>query len=294
MDTLGCIHAWLTWEEQPEVPEIQIDLTPGFVTLILVLTCLMDLHPAIAAEILKRGSRGDEVGTLQYRLRELEYKIQQDGIFGSETYQAVIDFQKDQGLKVDGIVGKQTRSALWAKTCVMKKGCRGERVRLLQKRLNNLGFSVGEVDGKFGQKTYEAVISFQGNYCLGTDGVVDEKMTEILWMPRTKATDGVVNGETTKLLQELSNKFSIYCLEHNYQIPSLEKFNMLKKALQSINLEKKYSAAVLLSFYYIQQTEMGSGGRGDCMEHLNCKINEDIVVHLTNPNNKSKLAQLQE
>lgn len=39
-------------------------------------------------------------------------KIAQDGKFGKETSEAVKQFQKEKGLKVDGIVGKYTKAAL--------------------------------------------------------------------------------------------------------------------------------------------------------------------------------------
>lgn len=41
-----------------------------------------------------------------------------DGNFWSKTYAAVMDFQKSKGLKVDGVAGKYTVTALggkWAK-----------------------------------------------------------------------------------------------------------------------------------------------------------------------------------
>ena len=56
---------------------------------------------------LKKGSRGEEVKTLQHALHLIE-----DGIFGPLTEEAVKDFQKSRGLVVDGIVGSLTWSAL--------------------------------------------------------------------------------------------------------------------------------------------------------------------------------------
>ncbi len=50
---------------------------------------------------------------IQERLQELGYDPgMADGIFGSRTQQAVIAFQRDQGLDADGIVGKNTLAAL--------------------------------------------------------------------------------------------------------------------------------------------------------------------------------------
>ena len=52
---------------------------------------------------LKKGSRGAEVKTLQQKLN-----LVADGIFGSLTEEAVKEFQKNNGLTVDGIVGQKT------------------------------------------------------------------------------------------------------------------------------------------------------------------------------------------
>ena len=53
--------------------------------------------------ILRKGSKGVEVKELQGLLH-----ILQDGVFGSITEEAVIEFQKTNGLYPDGIVGDKT------------------------------------------------------------------------------------------------------------------------------------------------------------------------------------------
>lgn len=40
------------------------------------------------------------------------YNVKEDGLFGSETYNAIIKYQANNGLKQDGIVGKQTAAKL--------------------------------------------------------------------------------------------------------------------------------------------------------------------------------------
>lgn len=65
--------------------------------------------------LLKDGDSGDDVISLQMRLRDLgyyNYKI--TGDFGSVTAQAVRDFQEDNRLKQDGVVGGQTAQLLYA------------------------------------------------------------------------------------------------------------------------------------------------------------------------------------
>jgi hypothetical protein len=54
----------------------------------------------------------------------------------------------------------------------LKLGDRGTAVRALQRALSQLGFAVGTPDGIFGQKTREAVVSFQQAHGLSPDGVV--------------------------------------------------------------------------------------------------------------------------
>jgi lipoprotein-anchoring transpeptidase ErfK/SrfK len=68
---------------------------------------------AATQSVLRLGSHGDAVRTLQQRLAALHYFdfATADGVFGQNTYHAVIAFQKVQGLTRDGLVGPAT----WAK-----------------------------------------------------------------------------------------------------------------------------------------------------------------------------------
>jgi len=62
---------------------------------------------------LRQNSTGPDVIRLQQDLQELGYYSGAiDGKFGSETKQAVIDFQKARGLTADGIVGSITWSEI--------------------------------------------------------------------------------------------------------------------------------------------------------------------------------------
>ncbi|MDR2009320.1 MAG: N-acetylmuramidase family protein [Bacteroidales bacterium] len=62
--------------------------------------------------MLRKGSAGTEVSQLQRILQEKGYPVKIDGIFGSQTYLSVCQFQKSAGLPIDGIVGKDTWNAL--------------------------------------------------------------------------------------------------------------------------------------------------------------------------------------
>ena len=59
------------------------------------------------------GSRGEEVTRVQQRLRQYGYLDgAADGIFGQETYDAVVWFQRKNGLTADGVAGPATLAAL--------------------------------------------------------------------------------------------------------------------------------------------------------------------------------------
>ncbi|MGI5853664.1 MAG: L,D-transpeptidase family protein [Bacillota bacterium] len=61
----------------------------------------------------KKGSRSQGVVTIQLRLKQLGYlNSRADGIFGSETENAVKTFQRLHGLPESGIVDEQTKNAL--------------------------------------------------------------------------------------------------------------------------------------------------------------------------------------
>lgn len=62
---------------------------------------------------LRPGDIGEEVGALQQRLLELGFWLDEaDGHYGELTEQAVLAFQKVQGLSRDGLAGPATRAAL--------------------------------------------------------------------------------------------------------------------------------------------------------------------------------------
>lgn len=78
----------------------------------LVLLCAVVL-PVANAAVIKVGSRGSTVKTIQSKLKRWGYyKGNVDGIFGSQTREAVKYFQRRNGLTADGIVGSATARAM--------------------------------------------------------------------------------------------------------------------------------------------------------------------------------------
>lgn len=68
---------------------------------------------------LHTGSQGEKVRKLQERLQELGYYTDNvDGQFGPGTRDAVIAFQKKNGLDADGYAGEETQSVLFSEAAV--------------------------------------------------------------------------------------------------------------------------------------------------------------------------------
>ncbi|WP_326569971.1 penicillin-insensitive murein endopeptidase [Actinacidiphila glaucinigra] len=115
------------------------------------------------------GNRGTDVVALQHLLAAHGRTVAVDGVFGSGTRSAVVDFQQSKGLTADGIVGPATWGAL---AITVRQGDNGPAVKAVQALLNaKRGFGL-TVDGAFGPATDSAVRTFQSHAGIGVDGVV--------------------------------------------------------------------------------------------------------------------------
>ena len=88
----------------------------SFITIVSILAMFISIfisHYSTSYALSKYGSRGQEVRTIQDKLKRWGYyKGNVDGIYGSQTLEAVKYFQRKNGLKVDGIAGKDTLRAM--------------------------------------------------------------------------------------------------------------------------------------------------------------------------------------
>jgi N-acetylmuramoyl-L-alanine amidase len=131
--------------------------------------------------ILRAGGSGEAVRDLQRRLLALGHPLPLDelGSFGPATEHELRVFQERRALRVDGICGRETWTALVESgfrlgdrmLYVRHPMLRGDDVAELQRRLNMLGFDAGKEDGIFGPDTAAALEEFQRNAGLGGDGI---------------------------------------------------------------------------------------------------------------------------
>lgn len=111
--------------------------------------------------ILRRGMKGVPVKRLQEKLG-----ITADGDFGPATEKAVKEYQKANGLAVDGIAGPDTFTHMGLfELVLLRRGSRGDAVKRLQE-----GLGIG-ADGIFGPGTEKAVKAFQETHGLAVDGI---------------------------------------------------------------------------------------------------------------------------
>jgi len=99
-----------------------------------------------------------------------------DGRYGPLTQHAVIAFQAEHGLRVDGIAGPLTLAALTSARPILYPGDGYTRagsplVRNLQRELAAAGFTPGPIDGRYGPLTERAVIRYQAARHLLVDGI---------------------------------------------------------------------------------------------------------------------------
>ncbi len=127
------------------------------------------------------GDTGPVVAEVRDRLIRLNLLPKDSATaFEADMDAAVRAFQQQQGLTVDGIVGPETfrrlEEARWRlgdRVLFFSAGHMqiGDDVLGLQRRLTDMGFDSGRVDGVFGPNTDHAVRDFQRNVGVKSDGV---------------------------------------------------------------------------------------------------------------------------
>lgn len=180
--------------------------------LLLLAVSLFDGSPLLAQsserQVLRIGSRGTQVSDVQAVLKLLGYyNGAVNGVYDEGTVIAVFLFQQAADLKASGIVDPATWERLFPTVAnpstapttpfpsptvtqprptspaatnrpstptrpTLRVGMQGAAVRELQERLRALGFSVGTIDGVFGDATLRAVIAAQNKFNVAADGVV--------------------------------------------------------------------------------------------------------------------------
>jgi len=140
------------------------------------------------------GLNGEGVLALQKALQATgDFTGTPDGKYGNNTWIAVWRYQRKKGLKVDGVAGPETLASLGLSSAPragmfgvpapnpLRVGSSGDRVVKLQKRLAELNYYSGPIDGKFESVTRVAVWDFQNTNGLRHDGVAGRATLSLLY-----------------------------------------------------------------------------------------------------------------
>jgi peptidoglycan hydrolase-like protein with peptidoglycan-binding domain len=166
----------------------------------------VNLNSSSCPTYLRQGDNDGCVTELQRLLNRHGNNIDVDGVFGSGTYAAARRFQSQAGLAVDGVVGPNTKNALyntstggavsdprnlWSGECpkYIQQGQSSGCVTELQNLLNEKGAHL-VIDGAFGAATHGAVAAFQSRAGLTADGVVGPATKDALY----NESKGSANG----------------------------------------------------------------------------------------------------
>ncbi len=83
------------------------------ILVVLVVSSVFIYNSISARSLLYWGSRNSDVRLVQRKLQQWGYYDGSvDGVYGNQTFAAVRDFQRRNGLRVDGVVGPETWAAL--------------------------------------------------------------------------------------------------------------------------------------------------------------------------------------
>jgi N-acetylmuramoyl-L-alanine amidase len=141
-----------------------------------------------AQYLYRRGDTGPAVAEIRRKLAILgllpdganPLEPPEAAVFDEDCDKAVRHFQQQRGLTIDGLVGPATWRALdearWRlgdRVLVHRASRlqRGDDVVALQRRLHEMGFDCGVVDGIFGYETARALQEFQRSVGLVADGM---------------------------------------------------------------------------------------------------------------------------
>ncbi len=163
-------------------------------------------NPLAPTYVLYVGDSGEAVKQLQRELRKTFYydgKI--TGNYDAATITAVKRYQRSVGLKVDGKAGYKTKTSLYNRTAAifnggipqndLSSGDRGYDVYVLQKKLINLNYLIGEATGVYDSDTIKAMKAFEAANNLLQTGLYTSITRRYLYPTTVDNKEAIENAE---------------------------------------------------------------------------------------------------
>lgn len=167
---------------------------------------------ALAPVNLTVGVINSVVAELQQRLMDLGYMDNDEPTtyYGAATSRAITLFQRQKGMKQDGITGVETWDALMAADApyyAVKLGFQGDDITNIQYRLYNLGYltEARQISGTFDEATDTAVRKLQEINGLKVDGTVGVTTNDLLYSDEVKA-NVIALGEQSDIVKKYQQR----------------------------------------------------------------------------------------
>ena len=137
-------------------------------------TNTVPVNPGATSTVPHGSYLGFDIAQTQRLLNARGYQLAVDGYYGPETRNAVIDYQRRNGLNADGYAGTATQASLNGRSyspvvSVPYGTYLGYSVSQTQSLLNAKGYRVS-VDSYYGPGTRDAVRKYQSDHGLSADG----------------------------------------------------------------------------------------------------------------------------
>ena len=189
------------------------------------------------AIVIQIGTRGTAVLSLQKRLTELGYyAAKMDSDYKAADRDAVRAFQKNNGIKADGVAGYETQNVLYSASAVpgsqftptstpaptpapalstLRQGDNNNQVKAMQQRLIQLGYLTGTADGNFGSATANAVMAFQKRNNLTNDGVAGFTTLSKLYSTTASGVPTATPVPTPAILRQGDNSDAVRTMQQS-------------------------------------------------------------------------------
>ena len=245
-------------------------------------TASSEIYTAKNPNTLQSGDSGSKVTQLQNALKLLGfYTGGVDGKFGSGTKNAVIQFQRANGLTADGLAGTKTQTLLYAQvnngisggtsssgssssgtssgtsgfTRTLRKGYTGADVIAVQQKLKELGFYSGSVDGVYCTGSIAAVKKFQQQNGLTADGLVGSRTYAALMSASTGSSSNSGSDNSSSSSDSTSGQdYAEGTLSYGSSGTEVKKMQQALKALgYNVSADGSYGALTQMAVTQFQK-----------------------------------------
>lgn len=241
-------------------------------------TASSEIYTAKNPNTLQSGDSGSKVTQLQNALKLLGfYTGGVDGKFGSGTKKAVMQFQRVNGLTVDGLAGTQTQKLLYSQvdsgvsggssssgssssgssgfTRTLRKGYTGADVIAVQQKLKELGFYSGSMDGVYGTGSIAAVKKFQQQNGLTADGLVGSRTYTALMSASTGSSSNSGSDNSSSSSDSTSGQdYAEGTLSYGSSGTEVKKMQQALKALgYNVSADGSYGALTQMAVTQFQK-----------------------------------------